>query len=67
MAAANQVRRYGFHGTSHAYVSRARLSVALRQRLKKSERLHQLYTSGAFRGRKTSSTTPAEDEGRAAA
>jgi CelD/BcsL family acetyltransferase involved in cellulose biosynthesis len=51
----------------HAYVSRARLSVALRQRLKKSERLHQLYTSGAFRGRKTSSTTPAEDEGRAAA
>ena len=37
----------------HAYVARARLSVALRQRLKKSERLHPLYTSGAFRGRKS--------------
>jgi CelD/BcsL family acetyltransferase involved in cellulose biosynthesis len=50
----------------HAYVARARLSTALRQRLKKSERLHQLYTSGAFRGRKSSSAQP-ESEDRAAA
>jgi CelD/BcsL family acetyltransferase involved in cellulose biosynthesis len=36
----------------HAYVARARLSIALRRRLKRSERLHQLYRSGAFRGRR---------------
>lgn len=37
----------------HAYVARARLSIALRRRLKRSERLHQLYRSGAFRGRRS--------------
>ena len=28
----------------HVYVARARMSIALRRRLKRSERLHQLYT-----------------------
>jgi CelD/BcsL family acetyltransferase involved in cellulose biosynthesis len=37
----------------HAYVARARLSIALRRRLKRSERLHQLYRSGAFRARRS--------------
>jgi CelD/BcsL family acetyltransferase involved in cellulose biosynthesis len=46
----------------HAYVARARLSIALRRRLKRSERLHQLYRSGALRGRR-----PAPREERAAA
>jgi CelD/BcsL family acetyltransferase involved in cellulose biosynthesis len=51
----------------HAYVARARLSVALRQRLKKSERLHQLYTSGAFRGRKPAAAAQSDNADRAAA
>ena len=47
----------------HAYVARARLSIALRRRLKRSERLHQLYLrSGAFRGRRSGG---AADETRA--
>jgi CelD/BcsL family acetyltransferase involved in cellulose biosynthesis len=49
----------------HLYVARARLSVAIRQRLKRSERLHQLYTSGALRVRGRSSGSgsgPAEDK-----
>ena len=37
-----------------AYVARARLSVTIRKRLKQNERLHQLYTSGALRVRRSS-------------
>jgi CelD/BcsL family acetyltransferase involved in cellulose biosynthesis len=47
----------------HLYVAKARLSVAIRQRLKRSERLHQLYTSGALRVRRSSPSSPAGDEG----
>jgi CelD/BcsL family acetyltransferase involved in cellulose biosynthesis len=39
----------------HAYVARARMSIALRRRLKRSERLHQLYRSGALTGRRSAS------------
>src|SRR3954451_15624732 len=47
----------------HAYVARAHMSIALRRRLKKSERLHKLYTSGALRGRRSSkASAPAEDK-----
>jgi CelD/BcsL family acetyltransferase involved in cellulose biosynthesis len=35
----------------HAYVARAQLAIALRKRLKRSERLHRLYLSGALRPR----------------
>ncbi len=51
----------------HAYVARARMSIALRRRLKKSERLHKLYTSGALRGRRSSSKSSAPSEDKAAA
>ena len=58
----------------HAYVARARMSIALRRRLKQSERLHRLYTSGALRGRRSSSkssarprTRPRPDGGRCGA
>jgi CelD/BcsL family acetyltransferase involved in cellulose biosynthesis len=33
----------------HAYVARTQLAIALRKRLKRSERLHRLYLSGALR------------------
>ncbi len=55
------------HGPlGHAYVARARFLVALRQRLKRSERLHQLYTSGALRMRRSSPSAPSSED-RAAA
>jgi CelD/BcsL family acetyltransferase involved in cellulose biosynthesis len=41
----------------HLYVARARLSVAVRRRLKQNERLHRLYTSGALRVGRGSSAT----------
>ena len=50
----------------HAYVARARLSVAVRKRLKRSERLHQLYTSGALRVRRSSQSAPSSEEKAAA-
>lgn len=36
----------------HAYVARAQLAIAVRKRLKRSERLHRLYLSGALRARR---------------
>jgi CelD/BcsL family acetyltransferase involved in cellulose biosynthesis len=36
----------------HAYVARTHLVIAVRRRLKRSERLHRLYRSGAFRPRR---------------
>jgi CelD/BcsL family acetyltransferase involved in cellulose biosynthesis len=36
----------------HAYVARAQLAIALRKRLKRSERLHRLYLSGALNPRR---------------
>ena len=36
----------------HAYVARTQFVIALRRRLKRSERLHRLYRSGAFRARR---------------
>ena len=51
----------------HAYVARARLSVAIRKRLKQNERLHQLYTSGALRVRGRSSGPASAKEDQAAA
>ena len=50
----------------HAYVARARLSVAVRKRLKRSERLHQLYTSGALRVRRSSPSAPSSEDQAAA-
>jgi CelD/BcsL family acetyltransferase involved in cellulose biosynthesis len=38
----------------HAYVARARMSIALRRRLKQSDTLHRLYRSGALSGRRSS-------------
>jgi CelD/BcsL family acetyltransferase involved in cellulose biosynthesis len=38
----------------HAYVARAQLAIAVRKRLKRSERLHRLYLSGALRARRNS-------------
>ena len=35
-----------------AYVARAQLAIAVRKRLKRSERLHRLYLSGALRPRR---------------
>ncbi|HET6171074.1 MAG TPA: GNAT family N-acetyltransferase [Gaiellales bacterium] len=41
------------HGAAgHAYVARAQLAISLRKRLKRSERLHRLYLSGALRPRR---------------
>jgi CelD/BcsL family acetyltransferase involved in cellulose biosynthesis len=39
-----------------AYVARAQLAIALRKRLKRSERLHRLYLSGALRRRNANSS-----------
>ena len=50
----------------HAYVARARLSVAIRRRLKRSDRLHQLYTSGALRVRRSSASAPSSEDQAAA-
>jgi len=36
----------------HAYVTRVQLAIALRKRLKRSERLHRLYLSGALNPRR---------------
>jgi CelD/BcsL family acetyltransferase involved in cellulose biosynthesis len=36
----------------HAYVARAQLAIALRKRLKRSQRLHRLYLSGALHPRR---------------
>jgi CelD/BcsL family acetyltransferase involved in cellulose biosynthesis len=36
----------------HAYVARAQLAIAVRKRLKRSDRLHRLYLSGALRPRR---------------
>src|SRR6476620_3239623 len=41
----------------HAYVARAQLAIALRRRLKRSERLHRLYLSGALRLRRKSKSS----------
>jgi CelD/BcsL family acetyltransferase involved in cellulose biosynthesis len=40
-----------------AYVARAQLAIELRKRLKRSERLHRLYLSGALRPRRHSKTS----------
>ena len=47
-------RRFGLaRGVAgHAYVTRAQLAIALRKRLKRSERLHRLYLSGALSPRR---------------
>ena len=45
----------------HAYVTRARMSIALRRRLKQSETLHRLYRSGALSGRRSSSSGSGQD------
>jgi CelD/BcsL family acetyltransferase involved in cellulose biosynthesis len=48
----------------HAYVARTRATVALRRRLKRSERLHRLYRSGALgalRPRRASGETPVQE------
>jgi len=36
----------------HAYIARALIAIAVRKRLKRSERLHRLYQSGALRPRR---------------
>jgi CelD/BcsL family acetyltransferase involved in cellulose biosynthesis len=41
----------------HAYVARAQLAIALRKRLKRSERLHRLYLSGALRRRRNANSS----------
>ncbi|MDX6628964.1 MAG: hypothetical protein QOH00_1210 [Gaiellales bacterium] len=41
----------------HAYVGRAQLAIALRKRLKRSERLHRLYLSGALRPRRNAKSS----------
>jgi CelD/BcsL family acetyltransferase involved in cellulose biosynthesis len=41
----------------HAYVARAQLAIALRKRLKRSERLHRLYLSGALRPRRNAKSS----------
>jgi CelD/BcsL family acetyltransferase involved in cellulose biosynthesis len=40
-----------------AYVARAQLAIALRKRLKRSERLHRLYLSGALRRRRNANSS----------
>jgi CelD/BcsL family acetyltransferase involved in cellulose biosynthesis len=41
----------------HTYVARAQLAIALRKRLKRSERLHRLYLSGALRRRRNANSS----------
>jgi CelD/BcsL family acetyltransferase involved in cellulose biosynthesis len=41
----------------HAYVARSQLAIALRKRLKRSERLHRLYLSGALRRRRNANSS----------
>jgi CelD/BcsL family acetyltransferase involved in cellulose biosynthesis len=50
----------------HAYVARARLSVTVRKRLKQNERLHQLYTSGALRVRRSARPASTKEDQAAA-
>ena len=53
---------YGLAGSllGHAYVAKARLSVAVRRKLKQNERLHQLYLSGGLRFGKSGQAKPAD-------
>jgi CelD/BcsL family acetyltransferase involved in cellulose biosynthesis len=50
----------------HLYVARARVSIAIRKRLKQNERLHQLYTSGALRVRRSSGPASTSEDQAAA-